>query len=121
MSLEAAFAYAERLGWALLPMRGKHFYTRDGVRIATRDVSRIARWSWAESIGMACGAPSGSDVLDVDDPSGVPFDLAALLTSNARGRLSSIFQARRRTKSSVRVGRMEIDRPRRCAAARTGT
>src|SRR5262245_15582845 len=67
MSLEAALGCAERWGWALLPMRGKHFYTRDGVKIATRDASRIARWSWAESIGMACGEPSRTDVLDIDD------------------------------------------------------
>src|SRR5262245_38821734 len=84
MSLEAALGCAERWGWALLPMRGKHFYTRDGVKIATRDASRIARWSWAESIGMACGEPSRTDVFDIDDPeafAAAGFDLDALAAS----------------------------------------
>jgi hypothetical protein len=36
-----ALQYASRHGWAVLPMREKKFYTRDGVRIATRDPNTI--------------------------------------------------------------------------------
>jgi hypothetical protein len=77
--IEAALAYAER-GWCIVPMRSsKRFYFTGGVRVATRDPAMIAQWSWAERIGMACGQPSGTDVLDVDDSTGFPFDLEALL------------------------------------------
>ena len=48
-------------------MRGKKFYTRDGVRMATRDPNIIKQWDWAESFGMACGEPSRTDVFDIDD------------------------------------------------------
>ena len=48
-------------------MHGKKFYTRDGVRIATRDPNIIKQWGWAESFGMACGEPSRTDVFDIDD------------------------------------------------------
>ena len=71
-------------GWAVLPMRGKKFYTRDGVRIATRDPNIIKQWGWAENIGMACGEPSRTDVFDVDDPeafAAAGFDLDALTAS----------------------------------------
>ena len=33
--VEAVLQYASRRGWAVLPMREKKFYTRDGVRINT--------------------------------------------------------------------------------------
>src|SRR5262249_54220314 len=81
--IEAALQYAGR-GWAVLPMRGKRFLTRDGVRVATRDASIIERWSWAETIGMACGEPSRTDVFDIDDAeafAGAGFDLDALTAS----------------------------------------
>jgi hypothetical protein len=79
--IEAALQYAGR-GWAIVPMRAnKHFYTRDGVRIATRDPKIVGRWWWAETFGLACGTPSGVDVLDIDDREAFPFDLATLLAS----------------------------------------
>jgi len=85
--IEVALQYAAERGWAIVPMRSnKRFYTRDGVRIATRDPEIIERWTWAETIGMACGKPSGTDVLDVDDPKGFPFDLEALLTGTLAAR-----------------------------------
>ena len=70
----AALEYASRRGWAVLPMRGKKFYTRDGVRIATRDPNIIKQWEWAESFGMACGEPSRTDVFDIDDLAAAGFD-----------------------------------------------
>jgi Bifunctional DNA primase/polymerase, N-terminal len=66
-NVEAALQYASRRGWAVLPMHGKKFYTRDGVRIATRDPNMIRQWGWAENVGMACGEPSRTDVFDIDD------------------------------------------------------
>jgi hypothetical protein len=62
-------------------MRDKKFYTRDGVRIATRDPNIIKQCGWAESFGMACGEPSRTDVLDIDDPTAAGFDLDALSAS----------------------------------------
>jgi hypothetical protein len=82
--LEAALQYASRRDGAVLPMRGKRFYTHDGVRIATRDPDIIEQWSWAESFGMACGEPSSTDVLDIDDLeafAAAGFDLDALVAS----------------------------------------
>src|SRR5262245_37508099 len=65
--VEAALAYAAR-GRAVVPVRSnKHFYTTDGVGIATRDPRIIRGWYWAEAVGMACGEPSGTDVFDIDD------------------------------------------------------
>ena len=64
---KTALDYASRRGWAVLPMRGKKFYTRDGVRMATRDPNIIKQWDWAENVGMACGEPSRTDVFDIDD------------------------------------------------------
>ena len=32
-NIEVALDYASRLGWAVLPMRGKKFYNHDGVRM----------------------------------------------------------------------------------------
>jgi hypothetical protein len=68
-----ALQYASRHGWAVLPMREKKFYTRDGVRIATRDTNIIKQWGWAESFGMACGEPSdalAASTLAATTPSG---------------------------------------------------
>jgi hypothetical protein len=83
-NVEVALQYASRLGWAVVPMREKKFYTRDGVRIATRDPNIIKQWGWAESFGMACGEPSRTDVFDIDDAeafAAAGFDLDALVAS----------------------------------------
>ena len=83
-NVESALQYANRRGWAVVPMREKKFYTRDGVRIATRDPNIIKQWGWAESFGMACGEPSRTDVLDIDDPeafAAAGLDLDALTAS----------------------------------------
>jgi hypothetical protein len=80
-NVEAALQYASRRGWAVLPMHEKKFYTRDGVRIATRDANIIMQWGWAESFGMACGEPSRTDVFDIDDPAAAGFDLDVLAAS----------------------------------------
>ena len=69
----AAIVYAERLGWAVLPCRGKRPLTGHGVHDASRDIETIARW-WREhpdaNIGVACGTASGIDVIDVDGEAG---------------------------------------------------
>jgi hypothetical protein len=69
----AAIAYAERLGWAVLPCRGKRPLTGHGVHDASRDIETIAHW-WrqhpAANIGVACGTASGIDVVDVDGEAG---------------------------------------------------
>ena len=80
-NVKTALDYAGRLGWAVLPMRGKKFYTRDGVRMATHDPNIIKQWGWAESFGMACGEPSRTDVFDIDDLAAAGFDLDALAAS----------------------------------------
>jgi Bifunctional DNA primase/polymerase, N-terminal len=72
-SARAASVYAERLGWAVLPCRGKQPLTRHGVHDASRDFETIARW-WREhpnaNIGVACGTISGVEVIDVDGEAG---------------------------------------------------
>ena len=80
-NVEAALHYASRLGWAVLPMRGKKFYNHDGVRMATRDPNIIKTWDWAENVGMACGEPSRTDVFDVNDLAAAGFDVDALAAS----------------------------------------
>ncbi|ACX52291.1 Bifunctional DNA primase/polymerase [Ammonifex degensii KC4] len=87
---EAAVCYAERFGWAVLPLHsiaggrctcgrvncpspGKHPLTQHGVKEASKDSETIAawwrRWPWA-NIGVATGSISGFFVLDVDGPEG---------------------------------------------------
>ena len=61
--------YASRRGWAVLPMHDKTFYTRDGVRIATRDPNIIKQWGWAESFGMRHTELLGSFEAAVDSAS----------------------------------------------------
>ena len=77
--IDIALQYAAR-GWALLPYRtGKIFGFRGRIcDNATRDPRIIETWTWAQGVGLACGELSGVDVLDVDDPTRFPLDLAAL-------------------------------------------
>jgi hypothetical protein len=67
-----ALAYA-RFGWLVLPLRGKRPLTMHGVHDASSDPEQIARW-WRghldANIGVACGAASGIDVIDVDGEAG---------------------------------------------------
>src|SRR5262249_39589217 len=79
MLVDVMLHYASR-NWALLPMRGKIFAFRGKLRdAATPDPRIIETWTWAQGVGLACGELSGVDVLDVDDPTRFPLDLAALL------------------------------------------
>jgi hypothetical protein len=83
-NVESALQYASNRGWALVPMRQKKFYTRHRVRSATRDPNIIKQWGRAESIGMACGEPSGTDVLDINDAEAfavLGFDPGAMAAS----------------------------------------
>ena len=80
-NIAAALQYASRRDWAVVPMHEKKFYTRDGVRIATRDPNIIKQWGWAENVGMACGEPSRTDVFDIDDLAAAGFDVDALTAS----------------------------------------
>lgn len=65
--IAAALAYAARLGWPVLPLRGKVPLTDHGVHDATVDAAAIAawwhRWPWA-NVGISC---NGLCVLDIDD------------------------------------------------------
>ncbi len=86
--LTAALAYAEKLGWAVLPLHsvnaegtctcgnpecdnsiGKHPRTKNGHLEATKDLDQITRW-WAKwpdaNIGVRTGAESGIVVIDID-------------------------------------------------------
>ena len=102
-------------------MRGKKFYTHDGVRMATRDPNIIKQWAWAENVGMACGEPSRTDVFDIDDLAAAGFDVDALAAStlaattpSAGGTCSS---SCRTSQPLLFFWRMEVDRPCGCAAA----
>jgi hypothetical protein len=86
----AALAYAERFGWAVLPVHsikdgrctcgkpdcsspGKHPLTRNGVRDASKDPATIAgwyrRWPFA-NVAVVTGQASGFFVLDIDGAQG---------------------------------------------------
>jgi hypothetical protein len=89
IALEAALQYAGR-GWSLLPCKDKVPLVRGGVHAATRDLATIERWwetwPWA-NVAIACGAPSGIVVVDIDAPSQVPelLDLQTLTASAPSG------------------------------------
>ena len=66
----AALQYAGR-GWSVLPCRDKVPLVRGGVHAATRDRATIERWwhTWPQAdVAIACGAPSGVVVIDIDSP-----------------------------------------------------
>lgn len=84
-ALEAALQYAGR-GWSVLPCRDKVPLVRGGVHAATRDLATIERWwhTWPQAnVAIACGAPSGVVVIDIDSPAEVTelFNLATLCAS----------------------------------------
>ena len=117
--VEAVLQYASRRGWAVLPMREKKFYTRYGVRIATRDPNIIKQWGWAESFGMACGEPSRTDVFDIDDAEA--FAAAGFFNAgrnNAIRRAALVLRVCRTSQPGLSLGRMAVDRP--CGCAATG-
>ena len=77
--LEIALQYSRR-GWAVLPMRGKRLPRGPIQANATIDPAVIVRSHWL-GIGMACGAPAATDVLDIDDGETCPLDREALIAS----------------------------------------
>src|SRR5215510_16462342 len=88
-ALEAALQYAGRC-WPVLPCRDKVPLVRGGVHAATRDFATIERcWhTWPKAnVAIACGAPSGVVVIDIDAPSRVPelFNLTTLCASTPSG------------------------------------
>jgi Bifunctional DNA primase/polymerase, N-terminal len=69
----------------VLPLTGKRPLIAGGVHAASRDPTIIEQWwrRWPHaSIGIACGAPSGVVVIDIDVPSEVP-ELCNLQTLSA--------------------------------------
>jgi len=96
--LKAALEYARR-GWPVLPLHsvrksrctcgkgkcpspGKHPHTRNGLKDATTDSAKIARWwrKWPEAnVGIATGGEAGLVVLDVDPRNGGDESLAKLV------------------------------------------
>jgi len=81
--LVAALQYAAH-GWPIFPCRprGKEPLTAHGFHDATTDLDQIAAW-WAETpdanIGLATGAVSGVDVIDLDAPDALPSELVHLV------------------------------------------
>ena len=87
---EAALAYAEQHGWAVLPVHsvrdgrcscgkpecgspGKHPRTLNGVKDASSDRAQIEHWwkRWPDAnIGIATGQVSGVVAVDIDGPGG---------------------------------------------------
>ena len=97
--LQAALAYAQRLSWPVFPCHwiteagtcscnrpdcdspGKHPLTGHGFKEASRDEAQIQSW-WSKwplaNIGIATGAVSGFDVLDIDPRHGGDISLEDL-------------------------------------------
>lgn len=86
----AALAYAQELGWPVVPLHtstgagcscrnaacssvAKHPRTMNGLKDATIDVAKITQWwtNWPDAnIGIPTGAVSGLMVVDIDGPAG---------------------------------------------------
>lgn len=87
----AALTYAQRIGWAVHPLRpnAKTPLSAHGFKDATTDLDQIRTW-WTEhpsaNIGIATGKVSGISVLDVDtkDGAGGDITLAALLAEHGQ-------------------------------------
>lgn len=87
----AALAYAQKLGWPVLPLHGikggkctcgkadcsspgKHPLVANGVHAATKDPVVIVQWwqKWPDAnVGIRCGRESGIFVIDVDGDEGL--------------------------------------------------
>lgn len=79
--MRAALGYAGRLGWPVLPCRGKVPLCERGVHDATTTAWLIREWwkKWpTANIGIACGAVSGFVALDVDPRHGGDVSLEEL-------------------------------------------
>lgn len=97
--LDAALSYAA-LGWAIFPLKPKSKVplTSHGVKDASRDPEKIKAWWDAApnaNIALACGAPSGVDVVDLDTPrpeKGKPHDGLGTLTryENVHGTIRTL-------------------------------
>jgi hypothetical protein len=88
-ALESALQYAGR-NWFVLPSIDKASLVSGGVHAATRDPATIERWwrTWPQAdVAIACGAPSGVVVIDIDAPSQVPelLNLTTLCASTPSG------------------------------------
>jgi hypothetical protein len=104
-ALESALQYAD-CGWSVRPSRDKAPLVRGGVHAATRDPATIERWwdTWPQAnVAIACGAPSGLAVVDIDDPSQVPefLDLQTLVASTPSGGRHLYFRYAERIRNRV--------------------
>lgn len=81
--LEAAVAYARRLGWPVLPCNGKTPLTQHGVKDATQSEKQLREWwhRWPEA-NIAVAIPTGIYVVDVDPRNGGDETLARLQTEH---------------------------------------
>jgi hypothetical protein len=71
--LDSAISLAENFGWRLIPLKGKKPIIRDWPRNASNDAAQLKKWWRAHpgaNMGVATGAASGTDVLDVDGEKG---------------------------------------------------
>jgi Bifunctional DNA primase/polymerase, N-terminal len=99
-ALESALQYAGR-NWPVLPCREKVPLVGGGVHAATRDLATIERWwhTWPQAnVAIACGAPSGVVVIDIDSPAAVPelLNLQTLSASTPSGGRHLYFRIRNR-------------------------
>lgn len=100
--MKAALTYAQRLGWAVIPLNdvtrgscscgrpecpsaGKHPRLKEWQKIATADAGQVAEWIArypAANVGVATGEASGFFVLDVDPDHGGDETLAAIVAEH---------------------------------------